>query len=213
MHALKITSVSKRFDDVIAVNDCSLTVNRGEMFALVGPDGSGKTTTIRMLCGIVAPSGGELSVLGFDVLTQKDEVKKRIGYLSQKFSLYGDLTIDEATNQVRFMVSNQTKALVNQMSEEELDRLHDKALVVPIVEELEEAAAEAGTKPSPAAEAELQAQVVEKIRVIERTIVDKKVRVQVQQLRQDLQKKRIGGNSAILRLLQIIRFILAFIPG
>jgi ABC-2 type transport system ATP-binding protein len=95
MHALKITSVSKRFDDVIAVNDCSLTVNRGEMFALVGPDGSGKTTTIRMLCGIVAPSGGELSVLGFDVLTQKDEVKKRIGYLSQKFSLYGDLTIDE----------------------------------------------------------------------------------------------------------------------
>ena len=95
MHALEIRSVSKKFDDVVAVNDCSLTVERGEMFALVGPDGSGKTTTIRMLCGIVPPSGGELSVLGFDVLTQKEEVKKRIGYLSQKFSLYGDLTIDE----------------------------------------------------------------------------------------------------------------------
>lgn len=95
MHAIEIRSLSKKYDDVIAVNDCSLTVERGEMFALVGPDGSGKTTTIRMLCGIVPPSGGELSVLGYDVLTQKEEVKKRIGYLSQKFSLYGDLTIDE----------------------------------------------------------------------------------------------------------------------
>ena len=95
MLAIEIKSLSKRFDDVVAVNDCSLTVERGEMFALVGPDGSGKTTTIRMLCGIVPPSGGGLSVLGYDVLTQKEEVKKRIGYLSQKFSLYGDLTIDE----------------------------------------------------------------------------------------------------------------------
>lgn len=93
--ALNIRDVTKTFGGLVAVNNCSLTVERGEMFALVGPDGSGKTTTIRMLCGIVAPSGGELSVLGFDVLTQKDEVKKRIGYLSQKFSLYGDLTIDE----------------------------------------------------------------------------------------------------------------------
>ncbi len=94
-HALEIRSVTKSFGDIVAVNNCSLTVERGEMFALVGPDGSGKTTTIRMLCGIVQPSGGELSVLGYNVQTQKDEVKKRIGYLSQKFSLYGDLTIDE----------------------------------------------------------------------------------------------------------------------
>nr|MBP6673137.1 ABC transporter ATP-binding protein [Bacteroidota bacterium] len=94
-NAINIRSVSKSFGDIVAVNDCSLTVERGEMFALVGPDGSGKTTTIRMLCGIVPPTGGGLSVLGYDVLTQKEEVKKRIGYLSQKFSLYGDLTIDE----------------------------------------------------------------------------------------------------------------------
>jgi ABC-2 type transport system ATP-binding protein len=93
--ALSISSVSKSFGDIIAVNDLSLSVERGEMFALVGPDGSGKTTTIRMLCGIVSPSGGTLSVLGFDVQRQKDEVKRRIGYLSQRFSLYGDLTIDE----------------------------------------------------------------------------------------------------------------------
>ncbi|HAP34408.1 MAG TPA: multidrug ABC transporter ATP-binding protein, partial [Bacteroidetes bacterium] len=95
MNALEIKSVSKTFGEIIAVDDISLTVNRGEMFALVGPDGSGKTTTIRMLCGIVQATRGNLQVLGFDVQKQKDEVKKRIGYLSQKFSLYGDLTIDE----------------------------------------------------------------------------------------------------------------------
>lgn len=93
--ALEIRSLTKDFGTIAAVKDCSLTVQRGEMFALVGPDGSGKTTTIRMLCGIVPPTNGELKVLGYDVLTQKEEVKKRIGYLSQKFSLYGDLTIDE----------------------------------------------------------------------------------------------------------------------
>jgi len=93
--ALTISSVTKKFDNITAVNNLSLSIEKGEMFALVGPDGSGKTTTIRMLCGIVQPTSGTLSVLGFDVQKQKDEVKKRIGYLSQKFSLYGDLTIDE----------------------------------------------------------------------------------------------------------------------
>ncbi len=95
MNALELHSVHKSFGEIIAVDDLSLTVDRGEMFALVGPDGSGKTTTIRMLCGIVKPTKGDLLVLGFDVQKQKEEVKKRIGYLSQKFSLYGDLTIDE----------------------------------------------------------------------------------------------------------------------
>ncbi|MDP1677983.1 MAG: ABC transporter ATP-binding protein [Bacteroidota bacterium] len=95
MDALNITSVSKHYGEIVAVDDISLTVNRGEMFALVGPDGSGKTTTIRMLCGIVQTTKGSLKVLGFDVQKEKEEVKKRIGYLSQKFSLYGDLTIDE----------------------------------------------------------------------------------------------------------------------
>lgn len=92
---LSIHGVSKTYGAVTAVNNCTLSVDKGEMFALVGPDGAGKTTVIRMLCGIVPPSSGRLSVLGFDVLTQLDDVKKRIGYLSQKFSLYGDLTIDE----------------------------------------------------------------------------------------------------------------------
>ncbi|HTR81832.1 MAG TPA: ABC transporter ATP-binding protein [Bacteroidota bacterium] len=93
--ALELKSVSKKFGDIVAVDSVSLQVHKGEMFALVGPDGAGKTTTIRMLCGIAVPTAGELSVLGFDVKKETDEVRKRIGYLSQKFSLYGDLTIDE----------------------------------------------------------------------------------------------------------------------
>src|SRR5512146_410831 len=95
MNAITIENVSKRFDEIVAVDNLSLEVQKGEMFALVGPDGAGKTTTIRMLCGITPPTSGELTVLGFDVKKQIAEVRKRIGYLSQKFSLYGDLTVDE----------------------------------------------------------------------------------------------------------------------
>jgi len=95
MKALEIKNASKKFGDIVAVDNLSLEVERGEMFALVGPDGAGKTTAIRMLCGITKPTDGTLTVLGLDVQKQKEEVKTRIGYLSQKFSLYGDLTIDE----------------------------------------------------------------------------------------------------------------------
>ena len=95
MNAIELLSVSKSFDEHLAVDAVSLQVRKGEMCALVGPDGSGKTTTIRMLCGIVPPDKGELFVCGFDVQKQSAEVKRRIGYLSQKFSLYGDLSIDE----------------------------------------------------------------------------------------------------------------------
>jgi ABC-2 type transport system ATP-binding protein len=95
MNAVELRSVSKSFEDRVAVDAVSLQVRKGEMYALVGPDGSGKTTTIRMLCGIVPPDTGEIHVCGFDIQRQSAEVKKRIGYLSQKFSLYGDLSVDE----------------------------------------------------------------------------------------------------------------------
>jgi ABC-2 type transport system ATP-binding protein len=95
MEAIRIISAKKTFGDITAVDDLSLEIRKGEMFALVGPDGAGKTTTIRMLCGITPPTSGKLSVLGFDVQKQIAEVRKRIGYLSQRFSLYGDLTVDE----------------------------------------------------------------------------------------------------------------------
>jgi len=84
-----------REDRVVAVDHLSLSIQRGEIFSLVGPDGAGKTTTLRMMCGVLAPTEGKISLLGFDIGTQKEEVKKHIGYLSQRFSLYQDLTIDE----------------------------------------------------------------------------------------------------------------------
>jgi ABC-2 type transport system ATP-binding protein len=84
-----------REQSVLAVDHLSLKVEKGEIFSLVGPDGAGKTTTIRMMCGVLKPTEGTLSLLGFDSRTQKDEIKKHIGYLSQRFSLYQDLTIDE----------------------------------------------------------------------------------------------------------------------
>ncbi|HTK82726.1 MAG TPA: ABC transporter ATP-binding protein [Bacteroidota bacterium] len=90
-----ITGLSKSFDDRKAVDGLDLTVNRGEMFGIVGPDGSGKTTTIRMLCGILSPTGGTATVLGSDIVKDPDKVKAEIGYLSQRFTLYGDLSIDE----------------------------------------------------------------------------------------------------------------------
>ncbi len=80
---------------VTAVDHISLTIKRGEIFSLVGPDGAGKTTAIRMMCGILAPTEGSISLLGYDIQKQKSEVKKHIGYLSQRFSLYQDLTVDE----------------------------------------------------------------------------------------------------------------------
>jgi ABC-2 type transport system ATP-binding protein len=93
--AITISGLMKSFGNVIAVKDLNLTINKGEMFALVGPDGAGKTTTIRILCGIIPPDGGEISVLGLDALKDHDRIVDRIGYLSQRFSLYGDLSIDE----------------------------------------------------------------------------------------------------------------------
>jgi ABC-2 type transport system ATP-binding protein len=94
-HVIETRSIGRSFGDLRAVDGVSLTVGRGEMFGLVGPDGSGKTTMIRLLCGILAPSQGTAIVLGNDVVKNPDEVKKQIGYLSQRFSLYGDLSIDE----------------------------------------------------------------------------------------------------------------------
>jgi ABC-2 type transport system ATP-binding protein len=92
---IETRELSRSFGDIKAVDMLSLTINEGEMFGLVGPDGSGKTTLIRILCGILAPTSGSAAVLGHDIMKEADLVKKEIGYLSQKFSLYGDLTIDE----------------------------------------------------------------------------------------------------------------------
>jgi ABC-2 type transport system ATP-binding protein len=92
---LTATHLVKRFGEFVAVDDISFAVERGEIFGLLGPNGAGKTTTIRILLGLLAPTSGAGSVLGFDVVRDAEEVRKRVGYVSQKFSLYPDLTVAE----------------------------------------------------------------------------------------------------------------------
>ncbi|MEA3375871.1 MAG: ABC transporter ATP-binding protein [Chloroflexota bacterium] len=87
--------LTKRFKNVTAVDRLNLKVRKGEIFGLLGPDGAGKTTAIRMLCAIMDPTEGRASVAGFDTQKEPEEIKKRIGYMPQQFSLYGDLTVDE----------------------------------------------------------------------------------------------------------------------
>jgi ABC-2 type transport system ATP-binding protein len=94
-YAIKIESLKRNYGNAPAVKGISYSVSKGEMFGLVGPDGAGKTTTIRMLTGLLMPDSGNAKVLGYNLLTQQNLIKNEIGYLSQKFSLYGDLTIDE----------------------------------------------------------------------------------------------------------------------
>ena len=92
---IKVTNLSRKFGDVAAVDGISFAVTRGEMFGFVGPDGAGKTSTIRCLCGLITPDSGSISVLGKNILQSKKEVQNKIGYLSQRFSLYSDLSVDE----------------------------------------------------------------------------------------------------------------------
>jgi len=95
---IRVEGLSKRFDAFTAVDKIGFTIKRGEVFGFVGPNGSGKTTTIRILCGIIPPSDGQVEVAGVDVVRRPADVKGKIGYMSQKFSLYIDLTIEENIN-------------------------------------------------------------------------------------------------------------------
>ena len=96
--AVEIADLVKTFGPFTAVDHISLAVNRGEIFGFLGPNGAGKSTTIRMLCGILTPTSGQGKVAGFDIFTQAEKIKQNIGYMSQKFSLYEDLTVEENLN-------------------------------------------------------------------------------------------------------------------
>ena len=92
---IETRELTRRFDSLVAVDRLNLTVHRGEIFGLVGPDGAGKTTTLRLLCGLMHPTSGSAMVAGRDVDKELDAVKDHIGYMAQRFGLYTDLTVDE----------------------------------------------------------------------------------------------------------------------
>jgi ABC-2 type transport system ATP-binding protein len=97
-HAVEARELTKQFDHFTAVDHISFTIPRGQIFGFLGPNGAGKTTTIRMLLGLLRPTSGSATVLGFDIVKAPEEIRKRVGYMSQKFSLYNDLTVSENLN-------------------------------------------------------------------------------------------------------------------
>jgi ABC-2 type transport system ATP-binding protein len=106
---IAVENLEKRFGEFVAVNRISFSVQKGEVFGFLGANGSGKSTTIRMLCGILMPSSGEGWVVGRDIFREPEEIKKSIGYMSQKFSLYEDLTPSE---NIRFYLGVDRKSVV-----------------------------------------------------------------------------------------------------
>jgi ABC-2 type transport system ATP-binding protein len=94
-NAIEVEGLTKSFGDLVAVRGISLTVPQGEIFGFLGPNGSGKTTTIRLLCGLLTPDSGRGTCLGYDILTESDAIKARVGYMTQRFSLYRDLSVRE----------------------------------------------------------------------------------------------------------------------
>src|SRR3954469_10106179 len=92
-YSIQATDLTKRFGNFTAVNEITFEVSKGEIFGFLGANGAGKTTAMRMLCGLSTPTSGKATIAGFDVYHQTEQIKKNIGYMSQKFSLYEDLTI------------------------------------------------------------------------------------------------------------------------
>src|SRR4051794_6817829 len=92
---IDVEGLTKSFGGRVVVRNLTMQVKRGLIYGFLGPNGSGKTTTIRMLCGLLTPDSGRGTCLGYDILTQSVEIKRHVGYMTQRFSLYGDLTIRE----------------------------------------------------------------------------------------------------------------------
>ncbi|MGH8479603.1 MAG: ABC transporter ATP-binding protein [Gammaproteobacteria bacterium] len=117
---IDVHELSKRFGDLIAVDGLELQVERGEIYGFLGPNGSGKTTAIRMLCGLLQPTSGRGACLGYDLLTESDEIKRHVGYMTQRFSLYEDLRVRENLDFVARMYGVPAR---RQVVDESLERL------------------------------------------------------------------------------------------
>ena len=122
-NVIAVENLTKRFGQFVAVDHISFEVKRGEIFGFLGANGAGKTTAMRMLCGLSLPTDGRATVAGFDVFTQNEQIKKNIGYMSQKFSLYEDLTIKE---NIRFYagIYGKSDAYIKHKTEFVLQHLH-----------------------------------------------------------------------------------------
>ncbi|HNP49955.1 MAG TPA: ABC transporter ATP-binding protein, partial [Bacteroidia bacterium] len=114
--------LTKQFGDFIAANELSFEVNKGEIFGFLGANGAGKTTAMRMLCGLLVPSSGTATVAGYDVYKHREKIKQNIGYMSQKFSLYEDLTVSE---NIKFYagIYGLSDSLIKEKSEQLLHQL------------------------------------------------------------------------------------------
>ncbi len=120
--AISTNKLTKRFGDFVATNEITFDVQQGEIFGFLGANGAGKTTAMRMLCGLSVPSSGEATIAGYDIYKQTEEIKKHIGYMSQKFSLYEDLNVIE---NIRFFggiyglsgkeIKEKSNTLINQL--------------------------------------------------------------------------------------------------
>lgn len=121
--AITAEGLTKQFGDFTAVDAISFEVNKGEIFGFLGANGAGKTTAMRMLCGLSMPSSGKATVAGFDVYKQNEQIKRNIGYMSQKFSLYDDLTVRE---NMRFYggIYGKSNAFIKEKTAFILDHLH-----------------------------------------------------------------------------------------
>lgn len=117
--AIDVQGLTKRFGDKTVVDDFSMQVPRGKIYGFLGPNGSGKTTTIRMMCGLLKPDAGGGTALGHDIIRESREIKSRVGYMTQKFSLYGDLTVREnLTFMARLHALKNTTSVVEAALEE-----------------------------------------------------------------------------------------------
>ncbi|WP_392538118.1 ABC transporter ATP-binding protein [Legionella sp. 227] len=120
---IDVKGLTKKFDQKVAVDHINLHVEKGSIFGFLGSNGSGKTTTIRMICGLLTPTDGEGTCLGYDIRTQSDEIKKRTGYMPQKFSYYTGLTVHENLRFVAdiFQIKNSAKAIEEIIKDLELE--------------------------------------------------------------------------------------------
>ena len=134
-YAIQVAGLTKRFGDFTAVDHITFNVGKGEIFGFLGANGAGKTTAIRMLIGLSRPTGGEGTVAGHDINTEAEKIKKGIGYMSQKFSLYNDLTVKE---NIRFYggIYGLSKEKIAEKTSEILEELHLKEVAKKPVAEL-----------------------------------------------------------------------------